>query len=221
LKRPETTIATNIGEAIRRPASDMFRAFTRLLSDKDGVGAVEFALIAPIMFIMYFVTIEASQAITTNKKVGRIASMVADLVTQQDRITGSEADAIMEIGQSIIQPYTRSKPTITITAIEITAANPTSQVRVAWSRRRAGEDCPPPPEAAPEAGDPATIPAALNIPGTFLIKVESDMCYKPMIFWQKSQQEALGFAAAFNNIPMNEIYYNRPRMSPTVPCTGC
>ncbi|MFI0844063.1 TadE/TadG family type IV pilus assembly protein [Mesorhizobium sp. IMUNJ 23232] len=205
---------------IRRPALDLFRAFTGLLSDKGGVGAVEFAMIAPIMFIMYFVTIEASQAITTNKKVGRIASMVADLVTQQDRITGAEADAIMQIGQSIIQPYSRSKPTITITAIEITAANPTSQVRVAWSRRRAGENCPTPPEA-PKVGDPATIPAALNIPGTFLIRVESDMCYKPMIFWQKSQQEALGFAAAFNNIPMNETYYNRPRMSPDIPCTGC
>lgn len=215
-------MAMNIGEAMRRPAWNMFRAFTRLLSDRRGVGAVEFALIAPIMFIMYFVTIEASQAITTNKKVGRIASMVADLVTQQDKITGAEADAIMQIGQSIIQPYSRSKPTITITAIEVTAANPTSRVQVAWSRRLAGEGCPPPPlPALPVAGTLTTVPAALNIPGTYLIKVESSMCYKPMVFWDEDQQGALGFAAAFNDVPMSETYYNRPRMSPTVPCTGC
>ncbi|MEQ1955759.1 TadE/TadG family type IV pilus assembly protein [Mesorhizobium sp. CN2-181] len=215
-------MAMKMGD-IRRPALSMFRAFKRLLEDRRGVGAVEFAMIAPIMFIMYFVTIEASQAITTNKKVGRIASMVADLVTQQqDTVTAVEADAIMQIGQSIIQPYSRSQPTISITAIEITPANPASQVRVAWSRRQAGSGtgCPPLP-ALPQAGSPATVPTALNIPGTFLIRVETDLCYKPMIFWNDSQENALGFAAAFNDFPMHETYYNRPRMGTTIVCTGC
>ena len=74
----------------------------------------------PLLLCMYFVTMEVSQAIETNKKVSRIGSMVADLVTQQQTTTRAELDAIMKIGQSLLTPYYRSKPTIIITAIEIT-----------------------------------------------------------------------------------------------------
>ena len=35
--------------------------------------------------------------------------MVADLVTQQQTITKSELDAIMAIGESLLQPYNRSQ----------------------------------------------------------------------------------------------------------------
>ncbi len=92
----------------------------RVAADRRGVAAIEFALVAPLLLCMYFVTMEVSQAIETNKKVSRIASMVADLVTQQQTTTKAEVDAIMNIGQSLLTPYYRSKPTITITAIEIT-----------------------------------------------------------------------------------------------------
>ena len=53
--------------------------------DRRGVAAVEFALIAPLLLSMYFVTMEVSQGIEANKKVGRVGSIVADLVTQQQR----------------------------------------------------------------------------------------------------------------------------------------
>src|SRR6188472_3951655 len=59
------------------------RKLKRLVADKRGVAAVEFAFIAPLLFIMYFLTLEVSLGIESNKKVGRIGSMVADLITQQ------------------------------------------------------------------------------------------------------------------------------------------
>ena len=58
----------------------------RFCSDRRGVAAIEFAFIVPVLLIMYFVTMEASQAIETSKKVSRIGSMVADLITQQQTI---------------------------------------------------------------------------------------------------------------------------------------
>ena len=83
---------------------------------------------------MYFVTMEVSQAIETNKKVSRVGSMVADLVTQQQMTSKSELEAIMAIGQSLLTPYSRSTPTIIITAIEMTD-EPTPEVKVFWSRK--------------------------------------------------------------------------------------
>ena len=56
----------------------------RLLGDRRGAAAIEFAFIAPLLLSMYLVTMEVSQAIEVNKKIARVGSMVADLVTQQD-----------------------------------------------------------------------------------------------------------------------------------------
>ena len=81
-----------------------------LFSDRRGVAAVEFALIVPLLLSMYFVTMEVAQAIEANKKVGRVGNMVADLVTQQQKISKSELEAIMTIGEATLQPYNRSKP---------------------------------------------------------------------------------------------------------------
>ena len=79
------------------------------------MAAVEFALIAPLLLSMYFVTMEVAQGIEANKKVGRVGSMVADLVTQQSELTPDQLKAIMQIGESILQPYNRSSPKIVVT----------------------------------------------------------------------------------------------------------
>ncbi|RVB65100.1 pilus assembly protein, partial [Mesorhizobium sp. M7A.F.Ca.CA.002.04.1.1] len=75
----------------------VWRKTSLFWSDRRGIAAVEFALIMPILLIMYFLTMEASQAIETSKKVSRIGSMVADLVTQQTSVLKADVDAIMQI----------------------------------------------------------------------------------------------------------------------------
>ncbi|TIN81988.1 MAG: pilus assembly protein, partial [Mesorhizobium sp.] len=82
----------------------VWRKASRFWSDRRGIAAVEFALIMPILLIMYFLTMEASQAIETSKKVSRIGSMVADLVTQQTNVAKADVDAIMQIGSVTLQP---------------------------------------------------------------------------------------------------------------------
>ncbi|WP_436124696.1 TadE/TadG family type IV pilus assembly protein [Aminobacter sp. LjRoot7] len=180
------------------------------------MAAVEFALIAPLLLSLYFVTMEVSQGIETNKKVSRVASMVADLITQQQTITSAEVDAVMRIGESILQPYSRSTGKIIITAIEITnEAAP--KVLVVWSRKLVNGVT----SIDAIKGTATNVPPTLKIKGTFLIRVESDLAYKPVITWAAESKPALGLAAAFDGIAMSEKYYLRPRMSQTVPCPDC
>jgi len=188
----------------------------RLLHDRRGVAAVEFAFIVPLLLSMYFVTMEVSQAIETNKKVSRVGSMVADLIAQQQSINKSEVDAVMQIGESLLAPYNRSKPTIIITAIEITDET-TPKVRVFWSRKLANGAT----SVDAAKGTTTTVPAALNVRGSFLVRVESDLEYKPVVTWAAADKPALGLSAAFANISMKETYYLRPRMSPQVTCGDC
>jgi Flp pilus assembly protein TadG len=188
----------------------------RFCIDRRGVAAIEFAFIVPVLLVMYFVTMEASQAIETSKKVSRIGSMVADLVTQQNTITKADLDAIMKIGTSTLQPYNRSTPKIIITAIQVTT-DPTPKVQVVWSRKLDNGA-----SSADAAKDSiTTVPTALKIAGTFLVRVESDLAYQPIITWSTDSQERLGLTSAFSHISMGETYYLRPRRSTTVPCSDC
>ncbi|WP_027054501.1 TadE/TadG family type IV pilus assembly protein [Mesorhizobium erdmanii] len=195
----------------------IWRKAAGFCSNRRGVAAVEFALIVPILLIMYFMTMEASQAIETSKKVSRIGSMVADLVTQQPTIVKADLDAIMKIGTSTIQPYNRSVPNITITAIQVTTDTP-PQVKVVWSRKVASGVN----SVGATAGTATTVPATLNVAGTFLIRVESNLSYAPIISWSTDSPQKLGLTQSLTTtIPMGETYYLRPRRSLTIPCADC
>jgi Flp pilus assembly protein TadG len=202
------------------PASGLLRrlraSLSRLGRDRRGVAAVEFAFIAPVLLSLYFVTMEVSQAIEVNKKVGRVGSMVADLLTQQQATTKSEVEAVLKIGESILQPYNRSKSIITVTAIQITDEN-TPKVQVAWSRKLENGAV----SAGAAKNSITTVPDTLKIRNTFLVRVESQLAYKPVITWSAEGKQVLGLAAAFDGIGMKETYYLRPRMSATVPCGDC
>ncbi len=187
-----------------------------LVGDENGVAAIEFAFIAPVLLSLYFVTMEVAQAVESNRKVGRAASMIADLITQQQTIKKSEIDAIMQIGLSIMQPYSRTSPEFIITAIEITDEdNP--KVKVAWSRKL--KDGTASQDAAP--GTTTTVPDKLEIRDSFLVRVETKLNYKPIITYSTTQKKTLGLMAAFDNINMSERYHLRPRQSSSIPCTDC
>lgn len=212
-KRNHTTM--RLSNSIRRLNSACGALRRRLIKDRRGIAAVEFALIVPLLLVMYFVTMEAGQGIDTNKKLGRLASMVADLVTQESSVNKADLDAILQIGAAIIQPYNRSKPSIYIAGIQFNGANP-PVATVVWRRSivngTAGSATPSPQP---------TIPTSVRIANTFLVQVHTTLAYKPVITWAASNKDKQGFTSPFNSIPMGETYYLRARNGPTVTCVDC
>lgn len=192
------------------------RLLRRAGADRKGVAAIEFAFIAPLLLTMYFVTMEIAPAIDANKKVGRSASMIADLVTQQQTVSKSEVEAIMSIGEATLNPYNRSQLKVVITAITVTDEE-TPKVLVAWSRKMVNGAFSQ--DAAKDTV--TTVPAALKVRGSFLIRVETWLDYRPIITWTASQKSTTGLLAAFDNINMKETYYLRPRMSNSIDCPTC
>ncbi|PLP59538.1 pilus assembly protein [Mesorhizobium loti] len=190
----------------------------RFGKDRRGVAAVEFALLAPVLLIMYFVTMEASQGIEVNKKVSRLGSMVADLVAQNpgSSITKAEIQGIMNIGQTTLLPYARSKPTITVTGLQLTTGA-TPKAKVAWSLKLDNGTF----GAGLVKDTEVAIPQALAIENTFLVKVDSNLGYKPLIVWATDGQRTLGLTDAFNNIAMGESYLLRPRTVSKLDCSDC
>lgn len=208
---------TNLANALKSRMQGAGRRLRALASDRRGVAAVEFAFIAPVLISLYFVTMEVSQAIETNKKVSRIGSMVADLVTQQpSEVPKDELEAIMKIGGAILQPYNRSQPTITITAIYLTDEN-NPKAEVQWSRKMTGASF----GKGPVKDTITSVPDTLKIRDTFLIRVTSELEYRPVITWAAENKASFGLAATFDRIGMAETYYLRPRMTERIDCKGC
>lgn len=196
--------------------ADVRAGFSRLLGDRRGVAALEFAFVAPLLLSLYFVTMEVAQGIEANKKVGRIGSMVADLVTQQQSISRPELEAILQIGGAILQPYNRTQPDIVVTAIKLTdEANPKAVVQ--WSRRMKDGAF----MAGPAKNTETSVPESLKIRDTFLIRVSAGLDYRPVITWSAEKKTSMGLAAAFDNIDMQETYFLRPRMTAEIACSNC
>ena len=59
----------------------------RFRKDEDGVAAIEFAIIAPIMITMYFGLSEMATAIAVDRRISHGANVAADLLTQQAQMS--------------------------------------------------------------------------------------------------------------------------------------
>lgn len=196
------------------------REFAR---DRKGVAAVEFAFIVPVLLCMYFITLEAAQAINVNRKVSRISSTVADLITQQSAVQAKTVVDIMEIGKAIVRPYNRSIPVIEVTGIQMDDKSP-PVAKVAWSVK------------LDKNGNPTKVVAKdtvltdkdltnIRLANAFYIKVRAHLDYTPIIAWGNTKNgntNSLGLLSAFTKISMGETFYLRPRVSSTdIKCSDC
>ena len=189
---------------------------SRFGRDRRGIAAIEFAFIAPILLAMYFLTMEVSQAIETNKKLSRVGSMVADLVAQQQgSVTKADLKAIMQIGDSTLLPYHRSTPKVVITAISV-SGSPLKAI-VQWSQKVDGGTY----SADAANGAETTLPSSMMTSGRFVVRVQSSLDYKPVITWAADGKSLLGLSAAFNSLSMSETAYLSPRMTTTISCSDC
>src|SRR5260370_2301338 len=66
---------TSIWLRLRRSARDFRR-------DRSGLAALEFAIIAPVMLVMFLGTVEFSSGIAVNRKVTLIARTLSDLTSR-------------------------------------------------------------------------------------------------------------------------------------------
>jgi len=69
--------------------------YQRYKACRDGVAAIEFAFVAPVMIAMYFGLAEISLAIAVDRRVSHSANVAGDLATQMTVITPAAMGEIM------------------------------------------------------------------------------------------------------------------------------
>lgn len=130
-KSPERGVDHKNGSAINLDRT----GFIGFLRECKAVAAVEFALIAPVLLLLYMAGTEIAMAYTIKRKVERTANTVNDLITQVSDVDKAEIDAVFAISSAILTPYDSSTLDITVTAIRVDSAG---KAIVEWSRSRGG-----------------------------------------------------------------------------------
>lgn len=194
-------------------------AIAGLWRDRRGAAAIEFAMVVPLLFCMYFLSNEVGQAIETSRKLGRSAATIGLVATQQaGSVTKSELEAMMSLGDGALQPYNRSKGNFTVSGVKVNN-DTTPKALVVWSRSLSNGVA----TVGRAKNSTMQIPDSMRTAGTFLVVVEAKLGYKPMIMWAASPDKAgLGLAGAFSVINMSDSSFQVTRdLNMDIACPDC
>lgn len=177
-------------------------------ADRRALAATEFAIIVPVMLVMFFGTVEFSTAVAIDRKVTLIARTLSDLTSQSIKLADSDMQDTFTASISIVQPYDATRVKGTISQIYI---DTNSIATVQWSKSgtiASGATQATLATSARKAGDKVTsiIPATLLIPSTYLILGEASYTYSPTI----------GYVLK-SSLPLSDVSYTRPRQTTCVP----
>jgi Flp pilus assembly protein TadG len=174
----------------------------RLVNDRRGVAAIEFAMIVPIMLVLFFGTVEFSSGVAANRKVSLMARTLSDLTSRSISVSDSDLTNFFAASNAVMTPYV---PPIynatngTVTELWIDPA--TGNARVQWSKG-----------SVPRGqGSLVSIPTDLIVkdstgnivPNQYLIFSEVNYLYKP----------AVGYVMAKAGITLSDVAYTRPRQT--------
>ena len=179
-------------DPLARSLTGFLAGFLRRFSgDRRGVSAVEFALIAPFMILLYLGSVEISLALSIDRKITSVSSALADLVAQDDVITDDEIRDILNAGAVIISPFDPTPLEIRITSILMDSDG---DVEVQWSDASG---------MSPHSeGTALSVPDGVLETNRSVIMVEVEYRYETMF-------GELGV----NHFDISEIFYLRPRRS--------
>jgi Flp pilus assembly protein TadG len=177
----------------------------RLAADRRGVGAVEFALIAPLLLGLYITSFEITIGLSVTKRVTRSASTIADLVTRETNVDRTSLGTMKDVTNSLFAPYAPNALTIRVTGVSIDASgNPT----VAWSWDQSNGK----PYAV---GSSVDVPVDMRAPSSFLVRSEVSVNHQLLMFMSGL------LPASINNITIGREYFYRQRMGSGVNCSNC
>jgi Flp pilus assembly protein TadG len=167
-------------------------------ADQDGVSAVEFAILLPLMLTLYLGGVEISQAVSADRKTTLVAHTVGDLTAQSSNVTSSgDIPNYFNAAQKIAYPYASANLQVTISSVCIDAAG--TKATIGWSQTLNG--------TARGLGATVTsnIPSALMVANTSLIWGEATYAYKPTIGWTIT-----------GTLNLKDQFFLRPRLSCSV-----
>ena len=148
----------------------MRRRARELLGDKRGIAAVEFAMIVPVMLVLFFGVVEFSSGVAVDRKVTLMARTLSDLTSQNDSGHRYPADQLLQCQQ-------RNHDALSVDAGAMPRSRNSMSIPLRWRRGCNGARARRRVRPAPRS----RIPTALKVGSTYLIFSEVSYKYVPTI----------------------------------------
>lgn len=192
------------------------RRFADLLRDCRGLAATEFAIILPIMLLVFFGTVEFCSAVAIDRKVTLTARTLSDLTSQQSSsannntynnvavIADPDLQNNFDASIGIMAGYDASPENLTLSEIYVDS---TGVAKIQWSKAAIiakGASQSTMVTSPRNTGDDVTsiVPTQLLVKKTYLIFSEVSYQYVPTI----------GYVLK-NSVNLNDVSYTRPRQA--------
>lgn len=171
---------------------------SRFKRDRRAASAVEFVLIAPVALLILVGEYTICDVATTKRKVSITAHTLADLIARLPSVSATQMTTILNASAQIVYPYDSSRTAIIVTEYTTNSSGVTT---VTWSEALHATALTP--------GATATLPSGMATAGTSIICANVTYTYDPIF------PENL-----LNGNSLNNVFYESPRDSSSVPYTG-
>jgi Flp pilus assembly protein TadG len=176
----------------------------QMVRDRRGVSTLEFAILAPVLILLYVGIVEVGNALTIYRRSSQVASTAADLTAQVKSVTSSDIKDIQAAASSILTPYSTNPLKIVLSSV---VADEDNDGKIEWSCASKG--------GARAQNSNFAVPRGLTEPDSSVIVAEITYSFTPL----------LGLTTIFSpgSFDMKRTFYSRPRRSAAVDKTdqGC
>jgi Flp pilus assembly protein TadG len=165
-----------------------------LRHDARGLAAIEFAMILPLMAVLFFGTVEVTRGVAVDRKVTIVARTLSDLTSQASNVDDTQLANFFAASAAIMDPYPTTPVQATISQVKID--KDTLEATIRWSKGAK-------PHGVGQTVDvPAGLkPAAGSMTDTYLIWSEVSYLYKPLTEY------------TMTDVMLGDQAYTRPRQS--------
>jgi len=178
----------------------------------EGVAAVEFAFIVPIMSVMFMGAVELSQAITVDRRVSQVASSTADLIARAETsISQTEISDIMKIGGYVMEPSSAAPLQIILRNVTSSPTN-ASITKQSWTctYKGSGGAGGTSTQTCECTNTAFTVPANLITTNDSVVVAEVTYAYKPLVF-DFFMKQSFGTSGSSGTYTLAQTVYMKPR----------
>jgi len=174
------------------------RHIGRFVGDRRALGAVEFAMTAPFLILLYIGGYQLMDAISAYRKVTITARTLADLTSQYTTMTVSQADSILNGARQVMTPYSTANASLSITHIKI---NKKGVASVDWTESNDGTKV---------KKKNLAVPTDILVSNSYVVLAQITYRYTPVVG-----------GSLIGPLTFRDRIFMNPRRSDSIPCSDC